>query len=128
MTELDRFLAEVLPRQIEAEKAMCNGDPAARQAMWSSKDPVTLLGADATMQGAEEVRPFFDLLASWFSNCTAYRFELVAAEVSGDLAYTVGFEHISLSFRGGPVAPLSIRVTHVYRRENSSVEDRSPPR
>jgi ketosteroid isomerase-like protein len=89
---------------------------------------VTLLGADATMQGAEEVRPFFDLLASWFSNCTAYRFELVAAEVSGDLAYTVGFEHISLSFRGGPVAPLSIRVTHVYRRENSSVEDRSPPR
>jgi hypothetical protein len=39
MTELDRFLAEVLPRQIEAEKAMCNGDSAARQAMWSSKDP-----------------------------------------------------------------------------------------
>jgi len=30
------------------------------------------------------------VLASRFSNCTAYRFELVAAGVSGDLAYTVG--------------------------------------
>jgi ketosteroid isomerase-like protein len=86
--------------------------------MWSSKNPVTLLGADATKQGAEEVRRFFQVVASWSSNCTAYRFELVAAEVSGDLAYTVGFEHMSVSFRGGPVAPISLRVTHVYRREN----------
>jgi ketosteroid isomerase-like protein len=118
ITELDQFLAEVVPRQIEAEEAICNGDSAPRLAMWSSKNPVTLLGADATKQGAEEVRRFFEVVASWSSNCTAYRFELVAAEVSGDLAYTVGFEHMSVSFRGGPVAPISLRVTHVYRREN----------
>jgi ketosteroid isomerase-like protein len=86
--------------------------------MWSSKNPVTLLGADATKQGAEEVRRFFEVVASWSSNCTAYRFELAAAEVSGDLAYTVGFEHMSVSFRAGLVAPISLRVTHVYRREN----------
>jgi hypothetical protein len=58
------------------------------------------------------------VVASWFADCTAYRFELVAAEVSGDLTYTGGFEHISVSFRGGPVAPISIRVTQIYRREN----------
>jgi ketosteroid isomerase-like protein len=118
ITEVDQFLADVLPRQIEAEKAICNGDPAPRLAMWSSKNPVTLFGADATKQGAEEVRQFFHLVASWFANCTAYRFELVAAEVSGDLAYTIGFEHVSASFRGGPEAPISARVTHLYRREN----------
>ena len=81
---MDQFLADVLPRQIEAEKAICNGDPAPRLAMWSSKNPVTLFGADATKQGAEEVRRFFHSVASWFSNCTAYRFELVAAGVSRD--------------------------------------------
>ena len=118
ITEVDQFLADALPRQIEAEKAICNGDPAPRLAMWSSKNPVTLFGADATKQGAEEVRRFFHSVASWFSNCTAYRFELVAAGVSRDLAYTVGFEQVSASFRGGPVAPMSARVTHVYRREN----------
>ena len=53
--------------------------------MWSSKNSVTLFGADATKHGAEEVRRFFHLVASWFANCTAYRFDLVAAEVSGDL-------------------------------------------
>lgn len=118
ITEVDQFLADVLPRQIGAEKAICNGDPAPRLAMWSSKNPVTLFGADATKQGAEEVRQFFHLVASWFANCTAYRFDLVAAEVSGDVAYTIGFEHVSASFRGSPEAPISARVTHVYRREN----------
>ena len=62
---MDQFLAEVLPRQIEAEKAICNGDPGPRLAMWSSKNPMTLFGADATKQSAEEVRRFFRLVASW---------------------------------------------------------------
>jgi hypothetical protein len=32
--------------------------------MWSSKNPLTLFGADATKQSAEEVRRFFRLVAS----------------------------------------------------------------
>ena len=54
---------------------------------------------------AEEVRRFFRQLAAQFSDCAAYRFELVAADVSGDLAYTVGYEHTSVSIDGTPVAP-----------------------
>ena len=54
---------------------------------------------------AEEVRRFFRQLAAQFSDCAAYRFELVAADVSGDLAYTVGYEHASVSIDGTPVAP-----------------------
>jgi ketosteroid isomerase-like protein len=57
-------------------------------------------------------------VASRFSNCTAYRFELIAAGASGDLAYTVGYEHSSRSVDGGPVTSNTLRVTHVYRREN----------
>jgi ketosteroid isomerase-like protein len=57
-------------------------------------------------------------LATRFSNLTDYRFELVAAGASGDLAYTVGYEHMSFSMDGVPVQPWTLRVTHVYRREN----------
>ncbi len=55
---------------------------------------------------------------SRFSNCTACSFELIAAGVSGDLAYTVGYERSSRSVDGGPVEPSTLRVTRVYRREN----------
>jgi hypothetical protein len=43
------------------------------------------------------VRQAFHWLASRFSDCTDYRFELVAAGASGDLAYTLGYERFSFS-------------------------------
>jgi ketosteroid isomerase-like protein len=118
MSELDDFRDETIPRQVEAEEAIHNGDPAPRLAMWSTHDPVTLFGAATSKSGADEVRRFFKQLASQFSDCTAYDFELVAAGASGDLAYTVGYEHTSVSIDGHPVAPYTLRVTHVYRRED----------
>jgi ketosteroid isomerase-like protein len=57
-------------------------------------------------------------VASLFSSVTEYRFELVAAGASGDLAYTVGYERSTVSVDGGPAEPKTLRVTHVYRREN----------
>jgi ketosteroid isomerase-like protein len=118
MSDLDDFLTQTLPRQRTAEEAIHNGDPAPRLAMWSTQDPVTLFGAATSKSGSDEVRRFFRELASRFSNCTAYRFELVAAGASGDLAYTVGYEHSSVSIDGVPVAPYTLRVTHLYRRED----------
>lgn len=49
------------------------------------------------------------LLASRWSNSTDYRFELVAAGVSEDLAYVVGLEHIANSVNGIPVEPCTAR-------------------
>jgi ketosteroid isomerase-like protein len=42
---------------------------------------------------------------------------VVAAGVSGDLAYVVGFERIANSVVGVPVGPYTLRVTHIFRRE-----------
>jgi ketosteroid isomerase-like protein len=47
-------------------------------------------------------------------------FEVVAAEVSGDLAYLVGYERSAFSVDGGPVEATSLRVTHIYRREEGA--------
>jgi ketosteroid isomerase-like protein len=118
MSDLDDFLDETLARQLKAEEALHNGDPGPRLAMWSTQDPLTLFGAATSMTGSDEVRRFFRQLASQFSNCTAYDFELVAGGVSGNLGYTVGYEHTTVSIDGTPVAPYTLRVTHLYRRED----------
>ncbi len=118
MSELEDFLSTTIPRQINAEEALHNGDPGPRMEMWSTKDPVTLFGGwGPCKSGWAEVSRIFRWVASRFSDCTAYSFELVAAGVSGDLAYTVGFERSALSVDGAP-ARNTLRVTHVYRREN----------
>ncbi|HEU4899828.1 MAG TPA: nuclear transport factor 2 family protein [Actinomycetota bacterium] len=118
MRDLDDFLTTTLGRQVEAEEALHNGDPGPRLAMWSATDPVTVLGAVRSATGWDEVSQLFRSLGSHFSDCTSYRFELVAADISGDLAYTVGYEHTSVSWDGTPLEPYILRVTHAYRRED----------
>jgi ketosteroid isomerase-like protein len=119
MSELDDFLGQTLAHQVHAEEALQNGDPTPRMEMWSTRNPVTLFGAGGQCEsGWGELSRTFRLVASRYSNCTAYRFDLVAAGVSGNLAYTVGYERSSVSVGGGPVEPNPLRVTHVYRREN----------
>lgn len=45
MTETERFLEEMLPRQLEAEEAIHVGDVEPRARVWSHEEPVTLFGA-----------------------------------------------------------------------------------
>lgn len=118
MTELDDFLTTFLPRQIQAEEAIHNGDVEPRIRLWSTADPVTLLGALGMVNsGWDEVSGTFRWIAARFANCTSYSFDLVAAGASGDLAYTVGYERSTRSF-GNPPVQTTLRATHVYRREN----------
>ena len=57
-------------------------------------------------------------LGASFSNCTAYENEVLAAGASGDLAYTVAFEHTIVSINGATPQPYILRVTTVFRREH----------
>jgi hypothetical protein len=45
MTDHDEFLAWVRTALFEAELALHNGDAAARRALWSRNEPVSVLGA-----------------------------------------------------------------------------------
>jgi ketosteroid isomerase-like protein len=119
MSELDDFLTPTLDRQVEAEQALVNGDPGLRLAMTSTQDPVTVFGAKVPLRsGWDEVSETLRWLAARWSDSIDYRFEVVAADVSGDMAYLVGFEHIANSVVGVPVEPYTLRVTHIFRREN----------
>lgn len=115
--DAEAFLAAVMPVLTEADTAMHNGNAEPRKELWSRTDPVTLFGAAKTTIGADEVIPFFDVLATRFSNCTSFSYEVTAAGVSGDLAYVAGIEHTTASVAGADPLPYTLRVTTIFRRE-----------
>ena len=117
MSDRDDFLAWVGSRLRDAEIALHNGDATPRLAIWSRRDPVTVLGAWKSASGQEAVRDLFAQLKATFSDCTSYSHEIVAADLIGDMAYTVGYEHTQASVNGEP-REYTLRATQVYRRED----------
>jgi len=117
MSEVEDFLAATMPRLVEADTALHSGDAGPRSAMWSHDDPVTLFGAAATKTGWPEIQPVFEWLASTFTRCESFDYEVMAAGASGDLAYIVGIEHTAASVGGAPPVPYRLRVTTILRRE-----------
>ncbi|MET0886861.1 MAG: nuclear transport factor 2 family protein [Mycetocola sp.] len=116
MTDRENFLAWVESVLYQAELALHNGDADPRRAIWSRKEPVSILGAWRNAYGQQEVAETFRFLEQSFSDCTSYAFELQAYDVVEDMAYTAGLEHISTSVGGLPRS-FTLRATQVYRRE-----------
>jgi ketosteroid isomerase-like protein len=116
MTDLEDFLAWVRTALYEAERAVHNGDPAPRRALWSREEPVSVLGAWRNAYGQQEIDELFTALGRSFSDCTSYEFELLSYDVVRDMAYTAGLEHTSASVDGQP-RTYTLRATQVYRRE-----------
>jgi ketosteroid isomerase-like protein len=119
VNEVEEFRATMLARQIEAEEAFVNGDPGPRMELWSRRDPVTLYGAiGMTESGWGQLSETFRWVASRFSDVSDFRFDVELVEVNGDMAYTLGFERFNGSIAGRPVESVTVRVTHIYRRED----------
>ncbi|MGO4663637.1 nuclear transport factor 2 family protein [Terrabacter sp. 2TAF16] len=117
MSDDDGFLTWVRTELYDAELALHQGDPAPRRALWSRREPVSVLGAWGNAQGQHELDELFASLGRSFSDCTSYAFELVAHDVAGDMAYTAGFEHTSACVDGQP-RTYTLRATQVYRLED----------
>jgi ketosteroid isomerase-like protein len=88
--------------------------------MWSHADPVTLFGAEFTARGWSAVRSAFEELAASFSRGRSVDYDVLAAGVSGDLAYLVAVERSVLDGIGGPPPRINLRVTLVFRREGGT--------
>jgi len=116
VSEVDDFLAEVLPRLRAAEVALHDGDASGRHALWSHDDPVTLFGAERNRSGWAELGPTFDWLAERFSECRSLEYEIVAAGAGGDLAYLATIERIT-AVAGGEEVSYALRATWIFRRE-----------
>jgi ketosteroid isomerase-like protein len=116
MADRDEFLTWVKTALYDAERALHDGQPAPRRALWSRNEPVSVLGAWRNANGQQEIGELFEALAESFSDCTSFEYEVLAYDAVGDMAYTAGFEHTSVSVDGEP-RQYTLRVTQIYRRE-----------
>jgi ketosteroid isomerase-like protein len=99
-----------------AEDSLHRGNAGPRSDTWSDHEPVTLFGAWFNATGSQEARGVFEKLAESFTDMASSSIDLLAAEVSGDLAYTVHREITSTTIDGVP-SDYVLRVTQIYRRE-----------
>lgn len=119
MTTNSEFAAEVVPLLSDEVEALHAGDIGPRLALWSRRDPVTLLGAWLSASGWDQVAQVFDRLAGTFRGSLGLEYEVLAAECSGDLGYVVALEHSSVAMDDGP-RDYTLRVTTILRREDGA--------
>jgi ketosteroid isomerase-like protein len=119
--EDDAFLDFVRHAQHEGESALVRGDVEPRLAMWSHRDPVTLFAAvGPTKAGWAELEPTFRTVACRLSGGRDVRYDLLAFDVSGDVAWSAGVARFEVSMDGALPTPFVIRLTHAYRREDGA--------
>ena len=112
-----------LPRFEEATSHFVNGDPTLWKEIASKRDDATIMGAwGAFEKGWSEVGPRYDWAAARFKPSGArVKVEYLTISVSGNLAYTVAIERSEALIVGqDKSAPMALRVTHVFRKENNT--------
>ncbi len=118
MTDLESFRALISQRQHEAEEAFVRGDVRPRLQMWSHNDPVSLFAAvGPSKTGWNELDPAFHAVASRLVGGHDVSYEIMAFDVTDEMAWTAGFVHFTVSIDGGPLTRYTLRITHAYRRE-----------
>jgi ketosteroid isomerase-like protein len=119
MADRNAFRTMISERQHAAEAALVRGDVGPRMEMWSHNDPVTLFaGLGASKSGWAELEPMFRAVARRVSGGRDVTYEVVASDVSGDIAWTVGILRFTAHLDGGPLTRYTLRLTHLYRRED----------
>jgi ketosteroid isomerase-like protein len=118
MTDPPSFRRLISALQHEAEEALVNGDVGPRLEMWSHSEPVSLFAAvGPSKTGWAELEPTFRSVAARLSGGHDVSYEIMAFDVSADMAWTAGFVRFTVSMDGGPLTRYKLRITHVYRRE-----------
>jgi ketosteroid isomerase-like protein len=97
-----------------------NGNPNVYKALYSRGDDVTLANPfGPPARGWSEVSATLDRVPANYESGEAVGFENVTTVVTPDLAYTVEIESYRALVRGAEEpAPVSVRVTTVFRRED----------
>jgi ketosteroid isomerase-like protein len=119
----DASLEVFLPQFEKGTGGFINGDPALWKQQASHADDVTIFGGwGGYERGWSEVGPRYDWAAARFrASGASVQVEYLAANVSGDLAYTVAIERSEPLLAGqDKPAPMALRVTHIYRREDGA--------
>ncbi len=124
MSELDELIEE--NHRWVGEFIKGNVEPAKK--MYSHREDVSLAGPQPTAHrgtapisgGWEQVSQTLDSANAYFREGEIVGFENIAKYIDGDLAYTVEVERFKARVGGGQLAPIALRVTSIFRREEGT--------
>jgi len=112
----------IIEENHQALDAFARGDyqPAAR--LWSRRDDVTLGNPFGPfVRGFAQILEAMQRAASLYRDGKAVGFDLIAKEVTADLAYLVEVERLSAKLGGREdLTPVSLRVTSIFRNEDGT--------
>jgi ketosteroid isomerase-like protein len=116
MTNLD----ELRERYHRALAAFIQGDAAPVLDLWSNGDDTTLANPfGPPVRGLEAVRAASERAASQVADGDAFAVDNISTHSTSDLAYDVDIHRFRARMGGADdPAPVSLRVTTVYRRED----------
>ena len=118
--QLQAFLDVWSPTQISTGRDMHSGDPSSWIQAWSHQEPVSVFGAGVRgRSGWDAVLRTITWVASRFEDCSDYEYELIAADVHGDLAYTCGFERYTATRPNGGRLSSKSRSRRFQRQRKS---------
>ena len=119
----DADLREFMVDFREGTRLFMNGDPVKWKNNVSHSEDTMIMGAwGAYEKGWPEASARYDWAAARFKDSTArLDVEYLASGISGDLAYTVALEHAEVLLAGqDKPKPMSLRVTHIFRKEGGT--------
>ena len=115
-------LREIMDKTEAALGCLVEGDPEPFKALFSHAPDVTVFGGfGGFARGWEQVSENTSFAAGRFSGRQSFEVELLASGMSGDLAYAIWIERGQVRVVGKEdFAPLVVRVTHLFRREDGA--------
>jgi ketosteroid isomerase-like protein len=114
--------SQVVEQQHEALDAFARGNAELAENLWSQRDDITLGNLFGPfVSGTDQVVRAMRRAASFYRDGKAVGFELVAKEVTADLAYLVEVERLSARMGGREdLTTVELRVTSIYRNEDGA--------
>lgn len=120
---MDPDLKAFLPRFEEGTQRFMNGDTSLWKQNASHRDDVVIMGAwGAHEKGWTEASARYDWAGARFQDGGAkLEVEYLSSWRSGDVAVTTAIERAEVKLKGhDKAAPMALRVTHVFRKEDGA--------
>ena len=113
---------QVVEQQHQALDAFARGDAELAEMLWSRRDDITLGNPFGPfVRGFDQVVQAMQRAASFYRDGEAVGFDLVAREVTADLAYLVEVERLSAKMGGHEgFTSVELRVTGIFRNEDGA--------
>jgi len=115
---MDDFTTFLAAREAAASDYV-RGHAEGVDALTAERGTVTFFGPDGkVVSGAAAVTEAFDAGAARFGPGSDSRLEILQSANAGDIGYWCGLQHANVEMDGKTV-PMTLRVTEVFRREDS---------